>query len=267
MTPATTRTDDPAAFAAALEFERAIKRRACPIVERVALGEVFRDPELPRVWVHNMLHVDVDADEELDANGLVATLDALFPDVPHRRAFVDSDAVGGRVGADLRARGWHVERDVFMALLAPRDRPPAPGLAREVSEPALRAVEAATMREERHSAEADVARQLLRAHDKAARGTSARFFVAAANGVDASHATLYSDGRIAQIEDVATLTAYRGRGLARAVVSAATDAALQMGHELVFIVASDGDWPKELYARLGFRPVGWGWGVTRVPDP
>ena len=48
----------------------------------------------------------------------------------------------------------------------------------------------------------------------------------------------------------------RGRGLARATVSLAVDAALADGHELVLIFADDDDWPKDLYAKLGFRPVG-----------
>ena len=57
---------------------------------------------------------------------------------------------------------------------------------------------------------------------------------------------------MAQIEDVATLAPYRGRGLARAVVTAALGEALAAGDELVFILADDGDWPKDWYARLGF---------------
>ena len=62
----------------------------------------------------------------------------------------------------------------------------------------------------------------------------------------------HSDGVIAQVEDVATLRDFRRRGLARATVTAAVDAALAMGHEAIFIVADDDDWPKDLYARLGF---------------
>ena len=95
---------------------------------------------------------------------------------------------------------------------------------------------------------------------------TARFFVAASEGVDAAVTTLYSDGVVAQIEDVATLRDFRRRGLARATVTAAIDAALEMGHGLVFIVADDNDWPKDLYARLGFDPVGRAWAFTR-PGP
>ena len=39
-----------------------------------------------------------------------------------------------------------------------------------------------------------------------------------------------------------------------------------MGHELIFIVADDDDWPKDLYARLGFDPIGRAWAFTR-PGP
>jgi predicted N-acetyltransferase YhbS len=58
----------------------------------------------------------------------------------------------------------------------------------------------------------------------------------------------------------------RRRGLARAACSAALDAAIAAGHELVFIVADDEDWPKELYAKLGFDVVGRPWAFTR-PGP
>src|SRR4029079_19216333 len=95
---------------------------------------------------------------------------------------------------------------------------------------------------------------------------STRFFIGASGGVDAAVTTLYSDGVVAQIEDVATLRDYRRRGLARGTVSAAIDAALEMGHTLVFIVADDDDWPKDLYARLGFDAVGRAWAFTR-PGP
>jgi hypothetical protein len=45
------------------------------------------------------------------------------------------------------------------------------------------------------------------------------------------------------------------------------DAALAAGHELIFVVADDEDWPKDLYAKLGFDPVGKAWNFTRPPAP
>jgi hypothetical protein len=35
--------------------------------------------------------------------------------------------------------------------------------------------------------------------------------------------------------------------------------------ELLFIVADDNDWPKDLYARLGFEPVGRTRAFHRLP--
>jgi hypothetical protein len=40
------------------------------------------------------------------------------------------------------------------------------------------------------------------------------------------------------------------------VVGAAVRASLDAGDELTFLVADEGDWPKEWYARLGFEPIG-----------
>ena len=45
----------------------------------------------------------------------------------------------------------------------------------------------------------------------------------------------------------------RGRGLASAVVLRAVEEAVASGHDFVFLIADDEDWPKELYARLGFE--------------
>ena len=38
------------------------------------------------------------------------------------------------------------------------------------------------------------------------------------------------------------------------------------GHPLVFLVADDEDWPKELYGRLGFEPRGHSWELVREPS-
>ena len=239
-----------------------MRRAACERSIDHPLGEAFFTDALPSVWVLNILAVDADADA--DAEGLTAALDELYGHLAHRRAFVERPELGARLAPAMRAAGWQVEHDVFLVLRRERDRPAAPGLAREVDEPAVRAVEARTIAQQ-PTRDPDVVGQLLASRSAFGRAGGARYFVGAADGVDASHATLYSDGVIAQIEDVATLEGFRGRGLARAVCSAAIDAALEAGHELVFIVADDDDWPKELYAKLGFDAVGKPWNFTRPP--
>jgi ribosomal protein S18 acetylase RimI-like enzyme len=236
---------------------RAAAQRSIPH----ALGEAFFHDELSRVWVLNQLSVDADT----DIAGLVEALEDLYAELPHRRAFVERPDVGERLAPRLRAAGWLAERDVFMVLRRDRDHAAPPGLAREVDEPTIRAVEAQTIAEEPYG-EPAIIDQLLTSRSTFGRAGRARYFVAASEGVDGCHATLYSDGVVAQVEDVGTLKAMRGRGLARAACSAALDAATAAGHELVFIVAADDDWPKALYAKLGFEPVGRPWAFTR-PGP
>jgi predicted GNAT family acetyltransferase len=80
-----------------------------------------------------------------------------------------------------------------------------------------------------------------------------------------SAAELYSDGRSAQVEDVATSPDNRGRGLASAVVLRAVEEAVASGHDFVFLIANDGSWPRELYARLGFETIGHTWSFLRKP--
>ncbi len=206
-------------------------------------------------------------DAEVDADQLVAALEDLYHGYLHRRAFVERFDTGERLARGLGRWGWLVERDVYMALRRPRDRAAAPGLAREVDADTHRATEAATIREEPYGRDEDVVRQLVGMRAAlAAAVPAARFFVGTVDGVDAAVTTLYSDGTTAQVEDVATLRDYRRRGLARAAVSAAIDAAVDMGHRFVFIVADDDDWPKDLYGRLGFDPIGRAWSFTR-PGP
>jgi GNAT superfamily N-acetyltransferase len=55
----------------------------------------------------------------------------------------------------------------------------------------------------------------------------------------------------------------RGRGYARALVCRAEELARATGHDLIFIVADDRDWPKLLYRRLGFAQVGRIWQFHR----
>lgn len=60
---------------------------------------------------------------------------------------------------------------------------------------------------------------------------------------------------VAQVEDVLTEPAHRGQGFARAVVVSAVVAARGAGAGLIGLEADLDDWPRELYARMGFEPL------------
>ena len=103
----------------------------------------------------------------------------------------------------------------------------------------------------------DVARQLVENKRRLGVETNTRFFAARVDGEVGAYCELYSDGQTAQIENVFTLDRFRKRGLARAVVSKALEVA--QGHDLIFLIADQDDWPKELYRKLGFDDVGLIW--------
>jgi predicted GNAT family acetyltransferase len=88
------------------------------------------------------------------------------------------------------------------------------------------------------------------------KAANSRIFGIVEDGEVVSSAQLFSDGGTAQVEDVATLPAYRGRGHAKALVTRAVEEAVAGNHEFIFLVAEGDDWPKKLYNRLGFAEVG-----------
>jgi GNAT superfamily N-acetyltransferase len=63
-------------------------------------------------------------------------------------------------------------------------------------------------------------------------------------------------GGVGMIEDLFTLPVARGRGVARGIIAALVDRLRRAGCHMVFLGAVAEDWPKRLYSRLGFRPVG-----------
>jgi ribosomal protein S18 acetylase RimI-like enzyme len=116
-------------------------------------------------------------------------------------------------------------------------------------------VSEATIREQGYGSDPALVVQLLELARRVADVVPARVFAALDDGLPVAVACLYQEGPVAQVEDVATLPEHRGRGLARAVVSRCVAEARSAGAELVFLVADDDDWPKALYAKLGFEAV------------
>jgi ribosomal protein S18 acetylase RimI-like enzyme len=244
----------------ALDMERGLLAAAAERADDHPLGIALHDEARARVWVHNQLHVTGPAG---DIDDLVRILDELYGHLPHRRAVVEDEAEGERLAAGFRDRGWLAEVKLYMALREPRDREPEPGLAAEVDEERHREVERRTLEEEPATSGEEIVGMLLGARAAAHRvADSCRYVVGTAGDELVGNATLYVVGDLAQIEDVGTLEPYRRRGIGRAMVSLATD--LAAGSELIWIAADEADWPKELYAKLGFRAVGRTYSFTRV---
>jgi ribosomal protein S18 acetylase RimI-like enzyme len=259
MTPAMTTTDRQD-LQRALAMERDLLAAAAQRTEAHALGLLLFDDARPRVWVHNQLHVTGPAG---DVDDLIRVLDERYGHLNHRRVVIEDEAAGMRLAGGFGARGWQVDTTVYMALRQPRDRDPDALLAVEVSAQEQRAIERVTLGEEAFAREDEVREMLIDARvARQAVVDECRFVAGVIDGRHVGSTTLYVVGDIAQVEDVATLKAFRRRGVARAMVSLAVD--LAGGAGLTWIAADDNDWPKDLYFKLGFRPMGRVVSFTRV---
>ncbi|MDP9345106.1 MAG: GNAT family N-acetyltransferase, partial [Actinomycetota bacterium] len=242
-------------------FERAQQMRAGAASTPHPLGRLARHAGHAGYWSLNELQVHHPAPPGLDAAAIVRAADEAQGDLPHRRVFVDDDATGARVAPALQAGGWRCTRDVYMVLRRSPDRPAA-ATAREAGVETMLSAKLALLEQTVDRHEGDV----IAAGTRAMATAGTRFVVADWEGSPAAYATLYSDGATAQVEDVATQPRARGHGLARAVVQHAVDLARAREHETVFLVAEADDWPRELYARLGFDPVGHCWALIGPPS-
>ena len=213
--------------------------------------------DLPRVWDANFLLVErwkgsavelaAEADRVMRAAGL-----------RHRKVAIYDQALGARLWPELPVDSWPFhDRSLVMAHRRDPDRPGDPLL--EVAELDLDAYLRAhepVVRAEPYGSDEETVRQLCELPRRVSAAIETRFFAGLADGQAASFASLLLGDAVAQIEDVRTLEEHRGKGLAHAVVLRCLAEARRAGAKLVFLVADDRDWPKELYARLGFDPIG-----------
>jgi ribosomal protein S18 acetylase RimI-like enzyme len=155
----------------------------------------------------------------------------------------------------FRALGWRLDRHVFMVQREASSRDAPVDLVRELDADALRAPRRALI-EGFPWARPDVLEQLHQAKHLIAARVDTRFLGIAVDGEVVAYADLYLEPPNAQIEDVGTVEAHRGRGYASAVVLYAAEEARRAGADFVFLVADAYDWPQHWYRRLGFEPIG-----------
>ena len=251
------------AFARTLAFEREVVASVSTRLVRFAWGTAYLNDGYPERWDSNFLWVDNDA--AADAGELAAEADRVLGEaaLTHREIRIDDDAYGAALAADLARAGYGTDRLVVMALRRPTDRPDTSTAAEEIALVDLRPALEIVLRREPWATTEDVVSTLADFRGELERHAGARFFCARVDGEIAGMCELYVGDSIAQIEDVNTLEEFRNRGLARSVVRRAADEAVAGGAELVFLHALDDDWPKRLYGKLGFDPIGYVWSFVR----
>jgi ribosomal protein S18 acetylase RimI-like enzyme len=80
-------------------------------------------------------------------------------------------------------------------------------------------------------------------------------YLARVDGRAVAACDLFSSVGVGRIEAVRTRPAYRGRGLAAALVRQAVADSLAQGNQLTYVFAEPGSNAQRLYTRLGFRTV------------
>jgi ribosomal protein S18 acetylase RimI-like enzyme len=210
-------------------------------------------PELPRRWDSNYLLVERPA----STSEILAQAETAFSTarIGHRKLTVTDGALGKRLQAELPL-DWLRQSLLVMVRRRPPDRERDLSPVVEVDEARLRPGRSAELARYEWARDPEVVREILDAKLLLGRFAVTRFLAALVDGEVASWSDLYVADGVAQVEDVGTLERFRNRGLASAVVLAAVRAAEEAGAELIFLIADEDDWPKDLYGRLGFDAVG-----------
>jgi RimJ/RimL family protein N-acetyltransferase/ribosomal protein S18 acetylase RimI-like enzyme len=240
-------------------FRRSLQDAVAERTEPFAHGTGLFCDSLPTVYDANFLRVDTIASAEEHAT----EADTLMEPFWHRRVLTDGD--GAALAHGFAELGWTQTTHVVMGHVRSPDRRVDVSAVREVPLDSLVEAQRRVTLGEPHGT-IELADALLATKRRVVAAVPTRFFAITAAGEVASYCELRSDGHTAQIEDVNTLPAFRGRGLGRAVVQHALDEAVA-ANKVVFIEALADDWPKELYARLGFETLAERHLFLRPPHP
>jgi GNAT superfamily N-acetyltransferase len=210
---------------------------------------------LPLVYDLNFMRLETDCD--LSAVEIAEEAEEVMaaPALAHRELVIESPGIGERLAPGFQDLGWRVDRHVVMVRRRAADRDIDTSEVQAVDEPTMWPARERYLRTFDWFKSDEVAIQMHAAYRTWMRASDGVDLGILRGGLPVSFAMLWSHGPTAQIEDVATLEAHRNQGLSRAVVTRAVELATERGCDLVFLVADDADWPKELYEKLGFDPV------------
>ena len=161
---------------------------------------------------------------------------------------------------DFEAKGWKALRVLWMRHEAPL--PAGPDVSvEEVPYDSVHDLRVAWHQED--FPDEDPAGYHAQAREVALR-RNAQVLAVRESGVPVAFAQLERDGAAAEITQVYVDPGHRGGGRGTAMTSAAIEAA--GGVRDLWISADADDRPKELYARLGFRPVWVQMECVRLPE-
>lgn len=236
------------AAARARAWHRGVQAVVCDVLEPWDFGTVVRATRYPSYFDFNLVRIERDPGMSVD--DLATFADEALAENAHRRIDCELTDVAEPLRAGFAARGYASERLVWMR--HETARPPAPGgiAVDEVPYDTVHPLRVGWFAEDFPEAQ-------LGAHLAEAREVGhllgARIFAVLDAGDPLGYAQLERIDGSAEIAQVYVRPDHRGRGLGTALTCAAIDAAEDADD--LWIVADDEGRPKNLYARLGFRPV------------
>ena len=250
----------PADLAArAQAWHRGVHAAVCDVQEPWAFGTVVRATRFPSYFHFNLVRVEQNPGMSVEA--LIEFADEALAGLPHRRVDIEPVDVAESLRAGFAAHGWASERLVWMRHDSARP-PGAAGIeVEEVPYDAVHALRVAWLEEDFPTLQPGGYFEEAR---EVARMLGARVFAVLDAGTPVAYAQLDYIGRSAEIDQVYVRADRRGRGLGTALTSAAIDAAGDVDE--LWIVGDDEGRPKQLYARLGFRPARTQVELLRLPD-
>ena len=170
-------------------------------------------------------------------------------------AYVDALATPRDLVPCLLAAGfreWAGAANDLMLYVGPDAGRPSAHAVAVVRTDRERADWAAVVEEE---ADAETRRALRRLYATELADPRVTAYLARVDGRAAGRCLLFSADGLGRVEGVRTLAAYRGRGLAAAVVRRAVAESLARGNALTYVYAEPDGAAQRLYDRLGFRTV------------
>jgi GNAT superfamily N-acetyltransferase len=243
------------------QFEVTIQDRCAERIQPFEWGTAVFRLDMPRVHDKNLLRLERGFDE-VTAEQLASEADRLQrpAGLSHRKLIVPDQGAGERLSKGFAELAWRRARHVSM--LHDGETPGEPrhpvrvGAVPDLHEPRTR--------EFQSDLGGIAAMQVVASMELTAENVITRAFYVEADGGPVAWCVLYEEDGIGQVEDVMTLTSHRRHGYARAAVEAATRASLASGNRMTFLIADDEDWPKEMYQRVGFQPIGLRFEFTRT---
>ena len=235
----------------AAAFEELIRDRCAERVVETRFGPALFNDTHSTIW--NLNVVRAERPGEAPAEDIAEEVERVQAGLGHRRVILPPGAT--ELESGFRELRWQPDHFLFMVYRGDGE-PADTARVEEVDPERLRRLRAEIIREWQRDADEKTVSELIAADMLMWKEANSRIFGIVEDGEVVSSAQLYSDGSTAQVEEVATLPAYRGRGHAKALVTRAVEEAAADNHEFIFLVADGDDWPKKLYNRLGFEEVG-----------